>query len=42
MVQELVFRQSKMLKSLIYIGDIAQLAHICVTHNLPSSPYQIC
>ena len=40
MVQELALRQSKMLKSLIYIGDIAQLAHLCVTRNLPSS-YQI-
>ena len=40
MVQELALRQSKMLKSLIYFGDIAQLAQLCVTHNLPSS-YEI-
>ena len=31
MVQELALRQIKMLQSLIYIGDIAQLAQLCVT-----------
>ena len=41
MVQELALRQSEMLQSLIYIGDIAQLAHLCVTHNLLSSSNQI-